>query len=79
MEVLQPEVEKLKGFMRFQERAIERFTTEIKQLSHENKRKDFISETHLLTLAKFINMFAILDALKNMKACLNNDLAFYKR
>ncbi|XP_065187273.1 cytoplasmic FMR1-interacting protein 2-like [Sycon ciliatum] len=79
VEVLQPEVEKLKGFMRFQERAIETFTAEIKQLAHENKRRDFISETHLLTLSKFINMFAILDALKNMKACLNNDLAFYKR
>ena len=25
------------------------------------------------------DLFVVLDALKNMKACLNNDFAFYKR
>eukprot|EP00794_Sanderia_malayensis_P007099 gene7099-7902_t len=41
------------------------------------KTLDFL--THLLNLGKFINMFAVLNALKNMKACLSNDLALYKR
>ena len=33
----------------------------------------------MLALGKCINMFAVLGSLKNMKACLNNDYAFYKR
>lgn len=77
--VLGGEIQKLKNFMRFHDRAIEEFYEEVKRLCHQEKRKDFISQTHLLTLGKFINMFAVLDALKNMKACLSNDYAFYKR
>ena len=70
---------KLKGFMHFALSAIERFCKEVKTLSHPERKKDFISERYLVTLGKFINMFAVLDALKNMKACLNNDYAFFKR
>lgn len=40
---------------------------------------DFVSESYLLTLAKFINMFATLDELKNMKASVKNDYATYRR
>lgn len=72
-------MKKLKAFMYFAESAIERFCKEVKTLSHPERRKDFISERYLLTLGRFINMFVVLDALKNMKACLNNDYAFYKR
>ena len=42
----------------FQRKAIERFCSEVKRLSHDEKRKDFVSEAYLLTLGKFINMFA---------------------
>jgi cytoplasmic FMR1 interacting protein len=48
-------------------------------LSHEEKRKDFVSEAYLLTLGKFINMFAVLDELKNMKSSVKNDYATYRR
>ncbi len=37
---------------------MDRFCSEVKRLSHEEKRKDFVSEAYLLTLGKFINMFA---------------------
>ena len=47
---------------------MESFCNEVKRLSHEEKRKDFVSEAYLLTLGKFINMFAVLDELKNMKS-----------
>lgn len=40
---------------------------------------EFVSETYLLTLAKFINMFATLDELKNMKSSVKNDYATYRR
>jgi len=36
--------------------------------SHAEKRKDFVPEAYLLTLGKFINTFAVLDELKNMKS-----------
>ena len=77
--ILGPEVNKAKEMMRFVGNASTRFCDEVRTLAHPEKRKDFISETYLLTLAKLINMFATLDALKNMKACVNNDLACYKR
>ena len=79
VQVLGPEVSKAKHLMRFVQTACTRFTDEVKTLAHPEKRKAFISETYLLTLAKLVNMFATLDSLKNMKACINNDLACYKR
>ena len=56
----------------FQRKAIERFSGEVKRLCHHEKRKDFVSEAYLLTLGKFINMFAVLDELKNMKSSVKN-------
>ena len=79
LKVMGGEIQKLKDFMHFHDRAIDTFYSEVKMLCHEAKKKDFISQTHLLNLGKFINMFAMLDALKNMKACLSNDYAFFKR
>lgn len=79
VEVLAPEVNKLLSFMRFQRTATERFCTEVKRLCHAEKRKDFVSEAYLLTLGKFINMFAILDELKNMKSSVKNDYSTYRR
>lgn len=79
VEVLSPEVKKLMNLMHFQRKAIERFCSEVKRLSHEEKRKDFVSEAYLLTLGKFINMFAVLDELKNMKSSVKNDYATYRR
>ena len=77
--ILGPEVNKAKELMRFVQNASTRFCEEVRTLAHPEKKKDFISETYLLTLARLINMFATLDSLKNMKACINNDLACYKR
>ncbi|XP_015370869.1 PREDICTED: cytoplasmic FMR1-interacting protein [Diuraphis noxia] len=79
VEVLGPEVNKLLQFMYFQRKAIERFCGEVKRLCHAEKRKDFISEAYILTLGKFINMFAVLDELKNMKSSVKNDYSSYRR
>jgi len=62
-----------------QRKAIERFSAEVKRLCHQEKRKDFVSEAYLLTLGKFINMFAVLDELKNMKSSVKNDYSTYRR
>lgn len=65
--------------MYFQRKAVERFSQEVKRLCHTEKRKDFVSEAYLLTLGKFINMFAVLDELKNMKSSVKNDYSTYRR
>lgn len=66
-------------FFSLQRKAIERFCSEVKRLCHAERRKDFVSEAYLLTLGKFINMFAVLDELKNMKCSVKNDHSAYKR
>lgn len=47
--------------------------------SQKSSASEFVSETYLLTLARFINMFATLDELKNMKSSVKNDYATYRR
>ncbi|XP_067662939.1 cytoplasmic FMR1-interacting protein-like [Haliotis asinina] len=79
VEVLEPQVSRLTDFMHFQKRAIERFSDEVRRLCHKEKKNDFVSEAYLLTLGKFINMFAELDELKNMKASVKNDYSAYRR
>ncbi|CAK8686198.1 unnamed protein product [Clavelina lepadiformis] len=79
VQVLEPEVQKLMNFMHFQKNAVDKFTGEVKRLCHQERRKDFVSEAYLLTLGKFINMFAVLDALKNMKSSVKNDYSSYRR
>lgn len=66
VEVLGPEVAKLKDFYYFQARAIDRFGEEIRNLAHPEKLKGFVSQTTKLTLGRMINMFAVLDALKKL-------------
>lgn len=79
VEVLEPHVNKLMQFMFFQRKAIDSFCAEVKRLCHREKRNDFVSEAYLLTLGKFINMFAELDELKNMKSSVRNDYSAYRR
>ncbi|XP_047741717.1 cytoplasmic FMR1-interacting protein isoform X2 [Hyalella azteca] len=79
VKVLSEEVKKLTKFMKFQHKAIEVFCNQVKRLCHQEKRKDFVSEAYLLTLGKFINMFAVLDELKNMKSSVKNDYSTYRR
>ena len=57
MEVLAPEENELLNLMYFQFKAVDSFCSDVKRLSHEEKRKDFVSEVYLLTNGKFIKMF----------------------
>jgi cytoplasmic FMR1 interacting protein len=59
--------------------AIHAFCTEMRRLCHPKKEKEFVSEAYLLTLGKFINMFAVLDELKNMKSSVKNDHSAFRR
>ncbi|KAG5457417.1 MAG: hypothetical protein BJ554DRAFT_2576 [Olpidium bornovanus] len=44
-----------------------------------DQRENFASPEFLFTLGKVMNLFVVMDALKNMKASLNNDFSMYKR
>lgn len=78
--VLEKEVSKLFNFMIFiKKQAIERFKNEIKRLCQKERRKTLTSESYLLTLGRFLNMFAVVDSLKNMKCSVKNDYTYYKR
>ncbi|KAL8601614.1 hypothetical protein ACOMHN_003880 [Nucella lapillus] len=79
VDIMEPHVNKLMQFMFFQRRAIEIFCEQVKRLCHKEKRHDLVSEAYLLTLGKFINMFAELDELKNVKSSVCNDFSAYKR
>ncbi|KAK7103491.1 cytoplasmic FMR1-interacting protein 1 homolog [Littorina saxatilis] len=79
VEIMEPQINKLMQFMFFQRRAIDTFCGEVKRLCHKEKRNDLVSEAYLLTLGKFINMFAELDELKNVKSSVCNDYSAYKR
>lgn len=83
--VLEPEIKKLKTFMYFQRDTIKLFCDHVKRLTtffvlDKKKANDSLpSESYLAVMAQLLDRFALLDALKNMKACLNNDFSFYKR
>ncbi len=77
--VLEPEIRKLKEFYVFQQEAIERFCANVRALAHPERLKSFISQATKLALGRLINMFAVLNELKNVKACLNTDFSTYKR
>ncbi|KAL3102786.1 hypothetical protein niasHT_021453 [Heterodera trifolii] len=79
VQVLEPEVRKLDNFMHFALSAVDRFCEEFHSLCHPEKRKDFVSESLLLLLGQLLNMFLVLDALKDMKASIKNDLSTFRR
>lgn len=60
-----------------QKKAISSFCEEVKRLCAD--KTCYVSEAYLLTLGKFISLFATLDELKNIKASTKNDYSTYKR
>ena len=68
-------------YILLQVKAIQAFCADIKLLLRMNmKNKDnSVSEAYLLTMGKMLNMFAVLDELKNMKASMKNDYSHFKR
>lgn len=61
------------------ELAVRESLEKVQKLCHQHRRSDFVSEAYLLTLGRFMNMFAVLDALKNIKASVKNDFSTYRR
>lgn len=77
-DVLQPEIKKLKELMIFHEHAIRVFYQTV-QRQIVDRRTGVVSEALYDSLIQVIDLLLILDALKDMKSCLNNDFSQYKR
>jgi CYRIA/CYRIB Rac1 binding domain len=77
-EVLEPEIEKLKQLMSFKTESIDFLCQQVQVLVSMSSR-DAPSENLIEQLVRLLDMFALLDAVKSMKACLNNDFSFFKR
>ena len=78
-EILEPEVNKLKALMAFATEAVAVFKAQLEAMISGLSHKKVFSETFVLHMVRMLDMFAKIDALKDMKACLNNDFSCYKR
>ena len=76
LDMLEPEIDKLKKVMTFKDEQLEWFPAQILALTKQGK---VLSESLIWCLVRLLDSYAQMDALKNMKACFNNDLSAYKR
>ena len=86
--VLAPEVDKLLKFMDFCELAVTKFVEILRRCvgpvpesksKNVASKREFVSESLLLSLAKMLDMFCVLDELKRIKSSIKNDHAAYRR
>ena len=89
-EVLDPAIDRVKQLITFRERAISKWTSNLSLLIRAEVRqrsaastKDVVlpipCEALYVQLLHTLDGLAVLDALKDTKACLNNDFSTYKR
>lgn len=78
-DIIRPEMLKLKELMEFQKHVINVFCADIQKLAMPEARAKLVPEGLYNALIKVVDLLQKLDNLKDMKACLNNDFARYKR
>ena len=79
IEILRPEIQKLRDLMQFVDHAITVFRDTLLSLSTAEARQKVLPEGLYTALIRMIDIMLKLDNLKDMKACLNNDYSRYKR
>ncbi|KAI8818565.1 cytoplasmic fragile-X interacting family-domain-containing protein [Fimicolochytrium jonesii] len=78
--VLQPEVNKMRKFMAFRDAAITGVTDIFAKLIPKARDTElFASTQYLEASARLLDMFVIMDAMKNVKGSMNNDFSMYRR
>lgn len=78
LDVLEPEVRKLKELLDYHRLAVAKFLAWV-ALFANGKDKRRPSDTMVWNLCRVVDMLALLDVLKNMKASMTNDFTFFKR
>lgn len=80
IDAIELEIQKLVAFMDYKNTAILKMTSLVAHASQFERDNHFrISDSFIGALIRFVDLLALLDALKNMKASLNNDFSYYKR
>ena len=79
LDVLRPEIGKLKDFMAYVIQAVMLFHGCFTHLTAKEARKEQIPEGIHLSLMKLMDVLLILDNLKDIKTCLQKDFSRYKR
>jgi cytoplasmic FMR1 interacting protein len=77
--ILRPQILKLKEFMEFHEKAVGVIRVNVLLVQKADAAKSVQSEPLLDLLIDAIDMLVLLDALKDMRAALQNDFSRYKR
>ena len=80
VEVMRPEIEKLKEFYKYQQEAVKTFSLEIQRLANKKTLgTECIFQTTKLLLGKMLNMFAVLDRVMGVKSSLKTDFSIFNR
>ncbi|KAJ3091316.1 Cytoplasmic FMR1-interacting protein 2, partial [Quaeritorhiza haematococci] len=79
-EILRPEIDKMRDLMFFRDRAVQTVVDTLLTLTPDIRdREMFLSMDFLASFAEVLDMFVVLDAMKNIKGSMNNDFSMYKR
>jgi len=84
-EVLEPHINRIKALLFFKVDGIQKFCTNLHLLARnvvssvKGKEKEIPCEALYMQLLYTLDVFVVLDSIKDAKACINNDFAFYKR
>mmetsp|Transcript_22337 Transcript_22337/g.32537 ORF Transcript_22337/g.32537 Transcript_22337/m.32537 type:complete len:1588 (+) Transcript_22337:206-4969(+) len=79
VDIIHPEIVKLKELMQFVDHAIAVFRETMQKLAAAEARTKVVPEGLYVAMIKVVDLLVKLDNLKDMKACLNNDFSRYKR
>lgn len=79
LDVLRPEMKKLKEFIAFTVEATSLFHSCVTHLTSKEQHDELIPEGIYLSMVKLADVMLILDTLKDIKSCFKNDFSRYKR
>lgn len=79
VEILRPEILKLKDLMQFVNQTLALLTEIVTALASGSGREKIIPEGLNVAIIKLLDVLLKLDNLKDMKSCLNNDFSRYRR
>jgi cytoplasmic FMR1 interacting protein len=78
VEVLDPEIQKIRNLVQFKDETMDLLCEEVKSLTSNDRKADMVPEILLYNIIRVIDHFGSLDMLLNAKACLIADYNMYK-
>eukprot|EP00899_Mesostigma_viride_P016176 jgi/Mesvir1/2455/Mv17794-RA.2 len=80
LDVLSPEIDRLRELQAFQAAGVEMVTETVKRMTQTAKKQAHgVSWTHLRGLLQLMDTLLLVDVLKNKKVVITNDFQWYKR